>query len=105
MFQLGEVFGAGVGKFVVLAMAPDVFRGIQFRSVGGQVLDVDAALLRRHEFLHHPAAMRGQPVPHQQQLSGNVPQQLSEKRHDLRRADRSGIHAKVEIPQCDARDD
>jgi len=49
VFQLGEVLGAGVGKFVVLGVAPDVFGGIQFRSVSGQVLDADATLLRGHE--------------------------------------------------------
>src|SRR5271163_4836429 len=53
---------------------PDVFGGIQFRSVGRQVLDADTAVLGGHESLHQPAAMRGQAVPHQQQLSGNVPQ-------------------------------
>src|ERR1039457_7445226 len=105
VFQLGEVLGAGVGKFVVLGVAPDVFGGIQFRSVGGQVLDVDAALLRGHELLHYAAAMCGQPVPYQQQLSGNVPQQVFEKRHHLPSADRSGIQPEVEIPQRDARDD
>ena len=45
------------------------------------------------------------PVPHQQQLSGNVPQQVFEKRHHLPSADRSGIQPEIEIPQRDARDD
>ena len=86
-------------------VAPDVFGGIQFWSVGRQVLDADTAFLCGYELLHHPAAMRGQPVPHQQQLSGNVPQQVFEKRHHLRRADRPGIQAEVEIPQRNAGDD
>ncbi len=105
VFQFGEVLGAGVGEFVVLAVAPDVLGRIQLRSLGWQVFGVDAALLRGYELLHHSAAMRGEPVPHQQELSGNMPQQVFEKRHDLWRADRSGIEPEIEIPQRDAGDD
>lgn len=104
-FNSEKSLGQALGEFVVLAVAPDVFGGIQLRNISRQVLGVDPALLRGHELLHHPAAMRRESVPHQQQLSGDVPQQMFEKRYDLWRANRSGIEPEVEIPQRYARDD
>lgn len=88
----------------MFTVAPDVFGGIQFGSVGGQIFGVDAALLGGEEVLHESAAMCGQTIPHQEQFSGNMLQQMLEKGYDLWGTNRFGKKTEVKVPQRNARD-
>src|ERR1022692_4064934 len=65
--QVVEVRGAAVGELVVLEMTPDVFGRIQFRGVGGQLLDLHGAVQRLQVLAHERRAMGSQSVPDDQQ--------------------------------------
>ena len=55
--ELAEVSGTEVGEFVSLPVAPDVLDGIQFGSVGRQVLERQTPVLRRDKILDQSAAV------------------------------------------------
>src|ERR1035438_6627332 len=61
--QVVEVGGAAVGEFVMLQMSPDVFGRVQFRCVGGQLLDLNRAVQGLQVLAYQRRAMRGQSVP------------------------------------------
>lgn len=52
-----EVARAEVGDLVLLQVAPDVLRGIEFGSVAGQALDLNVALQTLQIILDDSAAM------------------------------------------------
>ena len=72
-------------------------------GLGGQELQPQSAALLAHKVPRQPAAVTAQPVPDGQQLARNVAQQMLQKLHHLRAADRAGKEAKVKIPPGHAR--
>src|SRR5208282_3224440 len=103
--QVGNVFGTEVGQSVAFEMAPDVFDGVEFRSVSRQACQNDVALRPLDVTLYHPTAVDGQPVPDHQQFAGNLPAEVAQKLHRLSAFDTAAIEAEVKLPPSDARDD
>lgn len=60
---MAEVLGAEVSEFMLLEVAPDVFRRIELLAVGGQAFELESACVRVDEAAHAPAAMRLQSIP------------------------------------------
>ena len=56
--ELGKILRAEIGKFMLLAISPDVFDRIKFRSIGWQTLQMDAAVLLSDVFPDQSAAVR-----------------------------------------------
>jgi hypothetical protein len=103
--QIPEVLGAHIGEFVVLAVGPDVFDWVQFRRVGRQILHGQSAFLVADELLGDDAAVRRESVPNQQDVAGDVAEQVFEELDDLFGLDGAFENLKVEVPQSDAGDD
>jgi len=61
--QLGKVLRAEVGQFMLLAISPDIFDRIEFRGIGWQTLQMDAAVQLLHVIPDQTAAVGGQPIP------------------------------------------
>jgi hypothetical protein len=55
-------------------------------------------MLLAHKVPHHPTAATAQPIPHDQQPSREVAQEMFQKLHHLRAADRAGKQPRVEVP-------
>jgi hypothetical protein len=89
---------------MLLAMSPDVFDRIKFRRIGGQTLQMDAAVLLRDIFPDQPAAVRRQPVPDDGEQPADVLLEMFEKLDHLRGLDAAGEKPEVEIPNGDACD-
>lgn len=89
---------------VLLPVRPQVLDRIQFRRVAGKKLDPQFSVLLLNEVPHRTAAMPRQPVPDNQQLAGNVLQQMREEQDDLRAADRAGKQSEIEVPPRYPRD-
>src|ERR1700679_1741049 len=89
---------------MLLAISPDVFDRIEFRGIGWQTLEVDGAMLLSHGFLYQSAAVRGQAIPDDRQLSANVLLEVLQKLDHLRGLDAAGEEPEVEIPNGDACD-
>ena len=103
--ESGEVLGTEVCQFVMLPMRPEVFDGIQLRSIGWQELQVDGALLALDILAHQPTAMRLEPIPDDQQLSvAQMPSQRFEEDDDLRRPHRALHQLAVDVPEADTGD-
>src|SRR6266550_5206893 len=83
-------------QFVMFPVAPDVLHRIELRRVARQILDREPAILGRDEFAYQDGSMRGQPVPHDQQLAPQLAQQVAEKIHHLRGADRTLVETEVD---------
>lgn len=96
--ELAEVSRAKVGKLVSLPVAPDVFDGIQFGSVGRQVLEFQTPVLSRDKVPDQSAAVLPQAVPDHQDVSWNLAQQTTKEVHDLRTPNRARIQPEVERP-------
>src|SRR5215472_14222570 len=83
-------------------VAPDVFHRIEFRGVGGQLLDRQPTALRCDELFDQFGTMRRQAVPHYQQLAPQVAQQMAEEIDDLSGADGARVQPEVKIQRADA---
>ena len=89
---------------MLLAIAPDVFDRIEFRRIGGQALQLDAAALLSDVFLYQSAAVRGQTIPDNRQSAANVLLEVFQKLDHLRGLNAAGEEPEVEIPNGDAGD-
>src|SRR5271163_4476162 len=99
--QVVDVCGAAVGQLVMLQMSPNVFGRIQFRCVGGQLLDLNRAVQGFQVLAHQRGAMRGQSVPdHQQRLADLLSEGVQEL-DDLRPLDGTGKEPEVEAAEGD----
>lgn len=96
--ELAEVSRTEVGKLVSLPIAPDVLDGIQFGSVGRQVLERETPVLVRHEVPDQSAAVLAQSVPDHQEVAWNLTQQTTKEIHNLWTPDRTGIQPEVKRP-------
>ena|SRR5450631_1080802 len=102
--QVVEVRGAAVGELVVLEITPDVFGRIQFRGVGGQLLDLHSAVQRLQALANERRAMGSQSVPDdQQRLADLLPEGMQEL-DVLRTLDGVGKESEIEAPEGDSGD-
>lgn len=97
--------GTEVCQFVLLELSPDVFGWIQLGSVGGQVVDFDAAVQAADGVGNDPAAMGGKAVPDQQDGPVYLLPQMSEEISNLLLSHGSFVEPEVELPLSDPRGD
>jgi hypothetical protein len=86
-------------------VAPKVFDRIEFRGVGGQILDLEPAVQAAYEFRHQVAAVCRKPVPEDQQGTGEMLQQMGQELDDFFFTDGRPENLEVEVPQSHARND
>src|SRR6185312_2322986 len=89
---------------MLLAISPDVFHRVEFRSIGWQALQMNAAVLLGDVILYQAASVRGQAIPNDSQSAANVLLEMFQKLDHLRSLDAAGEESEVEIPDGDARD-
>ena len=89
---------------MVFAMRPEIFDRVEFRCVGRQILDQQAASLVADELLGDPATMGWQTIPHQQEVARNVAQQMLEELNHLLGTDGFLKDLEIEIPEGEAGD-
>src|ERR1700730_2780199 len=100
--ELAEIARAEVGQRVVFPIAPDVLDRIEFRSVGRQVVQRQAAPLAGDKLSDQPTAMSVGAIPDYQQSARQMPQQVAEEVHDLGSTNGSLVEPKIEVPASDA---
>ena len=81
--ELSEVLDAKIGNLALFEVSPDVFGGIELRSVGGQKLYLDVTVKRFDELTHQAALVHAQPIPDDQQLAFDLRFKRFEKLDDL----------------------
>src|SRR2546422_591815 len=96
--EFAERFRTQVREFVVLPVAPDVLHRIELRRVAGQRLQRDPAALGTNVLLHDTTAVRGEPVPDDEELAAQMALQVHEEFDDLRPFDRAREQPEVEAP-------
>ena len=104
MAEFAERLRTEVREFVVLPVAPDVFHWIELGRVGGQRFQREPTALGPNVRLHDATAVRGEPVPDDEELAAQMALQVPEEFHDLRPFDRSREEPEVETPPRDACD-
>ena len=72
---------------MLLPVRPQVLDRVPFESVAGKILQPQTSSLLLYELPYRTATVTGQPVPNNQQLAGNVAQQMGEELEDLRATD------------------
>ena len=87
---------------MLLAISPDVFDWIEFRCIGWQTLQLDAAVLLSDVFPDQPATVRGQSIPDDGEPAANVLLEVFQKLDHLRGLDAAGEESEIEIPNGDA---
>lgn len=65
--ELPEVGGAGIRKFLLLAVGPDILDRIQVLRIGGKVFYIDLSLQAVEVIADERAALRRQASPNQDQ--------------------------------------
>lgn len=88
-----------VGNLMGFEMAPHIFHRVEFRGVGRQCLDEDAAPGGSDEVFDQNTAMNGCSIPQDEYLSGNMSLQVLQKGDHLGTFDAAGVDLKVEAPQ------
>jgi hypothetical protein len=97
--QFPSLSGDQVGNFVGFEMAPHVFHRIEFGRIGRQAMDLQTPFCAGNEAFDQGTAMNGRAVPQDENLSGNMPQEVLQKENDLGALDAAGIKLKVEAPK------
>ncbi len=83
--EMGEVQTADVGQLHALEVVPDALVGVEVWRVAGKLLQADAlGAALSQEVLDRLAAMDRGAIPDDQQLAGDVAQQVLEEPHDVR---------------------
>ena len=95
--ELTEVTRAEVRQLVMFPIAPDVFHRIEFRGIGRQVVQRQAAPLVGDKFRDQVAAMSLGAIPDYQQSARQMTQQMGKEVHHLRGAD--GALVKLEMSE------
>ena len=88
---------------MLFPVSPDVFDRVQFRRVAGEVLHPQALTLLSDEIAGDLAAMGGEPIPDEQQRSGNVTEQRLKKVDYLGALDAAFVQPKIEVIERDSR--
>lgn len=96
--QLGELSATEISCLDPLNMAPDPILGIQLGCVGGKALhvNVSGSLLAQH-LLDQLAPVHCCPIPDDEQLARNMPQQLHEEGTHFTATDRMCMDLKLEL--------
>src|ERR1051325_9814166 len=102
--QLSEIFGAQIGQLMLFAVTPDVFHRIEFRGIGGKVIQVDLPAQPSHILTDGPTAVRWQSIPNDQQLGANMPLEVLQELNQLRCFDASGKQPEIKAPNGDSSD-
>jgi len=89
-----DVRGRTVGQSTV-ALAPDVFSGVEFRRVGRKRLDVQPGM-PPDERLEFTPAMNRPPIPKQDHRSVQMAQQMPEEATDIQAVEAAGLEAHVQ---------
>lgn len=87
---------------MLLELRPNVLRRVQFRSIGGQVVDLHLPSQGLDVVVDQSTAMAGQPVPDQQYRPVDLFPEVLEEIENFLFAHRSFIQTKVELPQRNA---
>ena len=83
--EMSEVLAADVAQLDALEVVPDALVRIQFWGVAGEPLQADAlGSTLGQEVLDRLAAMDRSAVPDDQELAGDVAQEVLEEAHDIR---------------------
>ena len=93
--ELTEVMRAEVGQLVMFPITPDVLHRVEFRGVGRQVVQRQAAPLTGDELPDQAAAMSLGAIPDYQQSARQMTQQMFEELDYLRTLDGAGKEPKV----------
>src|SRR5574341_1884651 len=82
--KMSKVKTATVTQFNMLEIAPDPFIRVEVRGIAGQALQMDAlGSTLSEEIADVGAAMSRQAIPDDQQLAGEMPQQMLEEAHEI----------------------
>src|ERR1700693_394902 len=95
---------AQIGQFALLHVSPNVFDGIELRSVCRQPFENDVAGECFDEVLDDAATMRRQTIPDDEQLAVDLVGERLQEFHELGTTDRTGVEAEVEAPEAQAGD-
>ena len=83
--EMWQVLAADVAQFDVLEVAPDALVRVEVRGVAGELLELDASgATLGQEVLDGLAAMDRGAVPDDQELAGDVAEQVLEEADDVR---------------------
>lgn len=99
---MAEIVRAEVRDLVLFEMSPDVFGWIEFWGIGRKEMKLESAVLFVDEIANRVAAVNAQAVPNNQQIAGDVAQQVPQKLNRLGGADGAGEKLEIEPEQGDA---
>src|SRR5687768_8163213 len=102
-----EVLAADIAHLDALEVVPDALVRVQIWSVAGELLQADAAgTAPGEEVLDRLAAMDGSTVPDDQELTGDVAEEMLEEADDVRALVGMILHQHEQAPlRRDAADD
>ena len=105
--EMWEVLAADVAQLDTLEVVPDALVRVEVRGVPGELLQADASGAALSQAgLDRLAPMDGSAVPDDQELAGDVAQQMREEAHDVRARVGVILHQHAEpAGRCDAADD
>ncbi len=86
--------GGAVGQGAV-GLGPDIFSGIEFRGIGGELFDVESGM-EGDPLLHCAAAMDRAPIPQQDNRAPQVPKQVLEEGADIQSREIAGAQRERE---------
>ena len=96
--ELPEIAGTQVWQLVLFPVAPEVFDGVKFRSIGWETLQPDFAAQALQVRSHQLATVSGHSVPDDEQFTLNVTLEVFQEVDHLLGSDRTGVEAKVKVP-------
>jgi len=105
--EMWEALAAEVAQLDALEVVPDALIRVEVRGVARELLQADAVgTAVGQEVLDRLAAMDRRAVPDDQQLAGDVAQQMLEEAHDIRALVGVVLHQHEQAPRGrDAADD
>ena len=105
--KMGEVLATDVAQFDMLEIVPDPLVRVEIRGVSGELLQADAVgAALGQEVLDWLATMDRRAVPDDQELAGDVAQQVPEEAGDIRALVGTVLHQHEQAPlRRDAADD
>lgn len=96
--EMGEVLAANVAQFDPLEVVPDALVRIEVWGVAGELLQADAVgSTLGQEVLDRLATMDGSTIPDDQELAGNMSEQVLEEADDIRTLVRVVLHAHEQL--------
>ena len=96
--ELPEIAGTQVRQLVLFPVAPEVFDGVKFRSIGWETLQPDFAAQALQVRSHQLATVSGHSVPDDERLAFDVTLEVFQEIDHLLGLDRTGVEAKVKVP-------